>query len=99
MARVTDFSVGRRWRSKVPGRHGPGVHIEFVIVGKGKKFGDPTQENPAEKSCKIIADDHNHSRFCACAHGTEGQYSHDHLRKYAVLLPLDAPEQNAVKKA
>lgn len=99
MARITDFSVGRRWRSKTRGRFGPDVHIEFLITDKGYMTSDPDRENPAEKICVIRADDHRHkTRGCNFAHETIGQYSHKHLKKHAVLLPLDAPPQNAVKE-
>lgn len=92
MKKVTDYSVGRRWRSHDrPGKHA----IEFSIIGPGETYdGDP---DSSSKKCRITADDHNHYSMCSCGHGIEQFYKHKHLKKYATLLPIDAPEQDAVK--
>jgi hypothetical protein len=70
MARITPFSVGRRWYcdNSTTGR----PNFTFVIIGPGSK--------PDEKRCRLEYDDpsrlsHNHETF----------YSHKHLKKYAKL--------------
>lgn len=74
--RITDFSVGRKWRCEREER----PHFTFLIVGNGSK--------PGWKRCLIIPDKHFPSTRAA-DQPLEQEYSHRHIKKCARLLPLD----------
>lgn len=78
MPRITPFSVGQRWycdRSKGPNPYNR-PNFTFVILGPGPK--------PNTKVCRLECDDPSDS-----THGTESEYPHSHLKKYATLVVGD----------
>jgi hypothetical protein len=75
---MTPFAVGRRWRCvRRPGDGGRCPSFDFVIIGP------PTETKGNYKSCRLE---------CRCEdkrghfHGLVQDYSHKHLKKYAVLV-------------
>ena len=87
---ITSFSVGRHWHCnrEVPTKDKP--NFDFVILGKGS--------TPRHVRCRLEVEGHDPNRNCwvaerhakcceTCMHGLEQEYSKDHLKKVAVLVP------------
>ena len=72
--RVTPFSVGQRWYCKRISDKYNRPNFTFVIIGPGEK--------PNEKLCRLESDDPENDS----THNTEQEYSHAHLKKFAVLV-------------
>jgi hypothetical protein len=83
MPRVTPFMIGRRWRviERPEHRGRYDYPFEFVIIGPG--------HNATHKDCRLEVIGHG-PEPCrhACHHGMTGEYSHNHLRKHATLVPV-----------
>jgi hypothetical protein len=80
---VTSFAVGRRWLCVTPGR----ARFWFVIVGPGENYsGKPSKTH---KRCALVVhpDDIANRLHGYRSDGTDGHYSHKHLKEHAVLEP------------
>lgn len=79
---MTPFAPGRRWLCTPEGR----ARFWFVILGPGDNYaGKPSA---AHKRCRIeVHPDDLAARLPGYKlDGTEGDYSHKHLKKWAVLV-------------
>jgi hypothetical protein len=97
--RVTAFSVGRRFRcTREPGKRDQ--VFDFVIIGPPKySFGNADYYKKNHKLCRLEVVEHHvpdyrtDGKCCdQCCHGLLQDYSHAHLKKFGVLLPLDGTE-------
>jgi hypothetical protein len=77
--RITNYSVGRRWRCQRSGS----VSFDFVIVGEEHETEVPCRLEPLPGQSKIYDSD-----AIARMDGHIGLYSKDHLRRVAVLQPI-----------
>ena len=76
----TPFAVGQRWycdRTKSGAAKEGLLAFTFVILGPGKF-------NPKDKRCRL--EEEIPRLGIGCSHGTTGDYSNKHLKKYAVLV-------------
>lgn len=92
----TTFAVGRRFRcTREPGKRDQ--VFDFVIIGPPKhSFGNADYYRKNHKLCRLEVVDHHvpdyrtDGKCCDhCCHGLEQDYSHAHLKKYGVLLPVE----------
>ena len=81
MARVTPFSIGRRWYCDNTAGSRPS--FTFIIIGPGLKAW--------EKTCRLEYEDPR-----IPSHGIEGVYTHKHLKKYAKLVEVLKPNEYQV---
>ena len=89
--RITAFSVGRRWHCSYDTPSKDKQNFDFVILGKGS--------TPRMVRCRLEVEGHDPNRNCwaaerhakcwgTCIHGCETEYSRDHLKKVAMLVPM-----------
>lgn len=78
------FAIGRRWRgTKTDGR----CKVDFVIVGPGSTEFHSAATAKSYKRCRIECRSKAlHGVDRGCCDGMEQDYSHTHLKKYAVLV-------------
>jgi hypothetical protein len=82
------FAVGRRWRCTMGTEENNRATFDFVILGDGENYsGNPSK---VHKRCKLeVLPEHiEQKRNGYKSHGTEGTYSHAHLKNHATLLPV-----------
>jgi hypothetical protein len=85
-ARVTDFSPGRRWWMR--GAKSGYARGWWVILGNGENYdGNPSAEHKRVRWEPHPGDAGKHHLRHNTPH--EGTYSRKHIRKYAVLEPLE----------
>lgn len=87
MARVTQFSVGRRWRCQNREGRAP---FDFVIIGKGHNDNHKLciLETPEEALEFDRLGYHSKYRY----HGLISEYPHSHLKKRALLQDEVTPD-------
>lgn len=80
---ATSFSPGRRWLCTPKGR----ARFWFVILGPGTNNLD--KPAPNYKRCRIEIHPDDKQLAGANLDGVESTYSHKHLKKHAVLEPIE----------
>ena len=80
MERITNYSVGRRWRCQRADR----ISFDFVIIGPGNR--------PDTKKCRLEPLPGQESLFgkqrIKDFRGADASYPHRHLKKVAILVPI-----------
>lgn len=82
----TPFAIGRRWSCQEnPGR----ARFWFVIIGPGTNRNDKPAASYKRCRIEVHPDDITSQRPGYKTDGLESTYSHKHLKKHAVLEPVE----------